>query len=77
MQPTYLSSSNINAAGYQLGKMYLRFNSGQVYEYDHVPYPTYDALVKSESSGKFFHRFIRSKYTYKRLYFDPFARRTA
>ena len=76
MQPTYLSSSNINAAGYKLGKLYLRFNSGQVYEYDHVPYGTYDALVKSESCGKFFHRFVRSKYQHKKMEFDPFLSNT-
>lgn len=75
MQPTFIVSSNIDAAGYQRGALYLRFKSGVAYKYENTPYSVYDALVKAESAGQFFHRNVRSKYKYERLNFDPFTNR--
>ncbi len=71
--PTYISSSNIEAAGYQLGKLYLRFKSGGAYSYDGVPFDYFATLTKIESAGKFFARFIRGKFRYHKLEQDPFG----
>lgn len=73
MKPTFVVSSNIDALGYELGKLYIRFKSGITYAYDSVPYSVFDALEKAESVGKFFHRFVRDKYPHHRLDSDPFG----
>lgn len=73
MQPTYLAGTNLSAAALDGDTLYITFHSGQSYRYDNVPYSAFDALCKAESPGQFFHRFIRSKYTFKKLDCDPFA----
>lgn len=72
--PTYVVSSNIDAIGFRLGKLFIRFKSGVTYAYDNVPFDYFDALQKVESAGKHFHRFIKGKFNYTRLNHDPFAR---
>lgn len=70
--PTYVPSSNLDAIGYRLGKLYVRFKSGASYVYDKVPYDIFDALEKAESVGQAFHRLVKGKYHYDRMKFDPF-----
>lgn len=77
MQPTFVVSSNIDAVGYRLGEMFVRFKSGVSYAYSGVNYSVFDAMVKAESVGQFFHRFVRSRYEYKKLDYDPFLKRAA
>lgn len=73
MTPTYVVSSTINAIGYSLGKLFVRFKSGTSYSYDNVPYDIYDALKKAESCGQFLHRAVKGKFKYTRLSNDPFV----
>lgn len=73
MQPTYVSSSNIDAVGYSLGAMYVRFKNGSSYKYSKVPYHVYSKLVSAESVGQEFHRSVRGKFEYEKLVQDPFS----
>jgi hypothetical protein len=75
LTPTYLTSSNIDAVGYEheTKRLFIRFNSGESYSYSDVGFTQFDALTKVESAGKFFHQHIRGKYVYNRLDFDPFT----
>ncbi len=72
LAPTYLTSSNIDAAGYQKGRLYIRFKSGCTYSYDKVPYDRFDGLCDAESAGQFFHREILGKYQHTKMEQDPF-----
>lgn len=71
--PTYLVSENLDAIGFNLGTLFIRFKSGISYSYDNVPYDYFDALQKVESAGRFFHKFVRGKFRYSKLENDPFA----
>lgn len=77
MQPTYVVSSNIDAVGYQHGEMFVRFRSGTYYAYAGVNRSVFMAMVNAESVGQFFHRFVRSKYEYRKLDYDPFLKQAA
>jgi hypothetical protein len=74
--PTYLSSSNLDCVGFQLGKLYVRFKSGACYMYETVPYTIFSALAAVESAGSYFHRAVKSNKAihYTKLESDPFAR---
>lgn len=74
LAPTFISSSNIDAVGYQRGDLFIRFKSGGSYKYDSVPFDYFDAMQKVESAGKFFHQFIKSKFIYHKLPIDPFVK---
>ena len=72
MQPTYVSSSNIDAVGYSLGSMCIRFRNGTSYRYSKVPYEVFSRLASAESVGQTFHQIVRGKYEYGKLQRDPF-----
>lgn len=72
MTPIYITSSNIDCAAHDGEQLYIRFKNGKVYCYDRVSYSVFDAMVKSESPGKFFSSFVRPKYGYMEMDFDPF-----
>lgn len=42
-------------------RLYLAFNSGQVYSYSNIDNNLYEEFENAESQGKFFHSRIRSK----------------
>lgn len=71
--PTFLVSDNLDCIGYNLGQLFIRFKSGASYSYDNCPFDYFDALQKVESAGRFFHQFIRGKFRYTKLDFDPFV----
>ena len=71
--PTYLVSENLDAIGWKLNKLFIRFKSGVTYSYEDCPFDYFDALQKVESAGKHFHKFIRGKFRYTKLDSDPFA----
>ncbi len=73
MQPTYVSSSNIDTINYSLNTIYIRFKNGSSYKYNKVPYHVYSKLVSAESVGQEFHRSIRGKFEYEKLVQDPFS----
>lgn len=60
-------SSNIEKVGFDRDKLYIQFKSGITYEYDGVSDAVFFALSKAESAGQFFHRFIRSKYVFRKV----------
>ena len=73
MKAYYVVSSNINCLGYQRGRLFVRFNSGQTYSYDKVPFPVFRTLKESDSVGNAFHRLVRGHYPYQKLEQDPFG----
>ena len=77
MRPNYVVSSNINCIGYTRGQLFIRFNSGQTYSYDRVPYPVFRTLKESDSVGSTFHRLVRGKFEYHKLDNDPFKSRAS
>jgi hypothetical protein len=64
-----LSSSQIKSIGYDidLGDMYVEFNNGKVYKYVDVPEWTYNALLRADSPGKFFHGEIKNHFDYENV----------
>ncbi len=72
--PTYVVSSNIEAAGYALGKLYVLFKTGVAYMYSPVSYTMFDAMVKQESVGSWFHKNIKTNKDihYQKLEANPF-----
>ena len=72
MQPTYVTSSTIDAIGFQLGKLYVRFKSGATYAYDAVPFAYFVSLKEVESAGRFLNKFVKGKHHYTKLDHDPF-----
>lgn len=74
LSPTYLTSSTIDAIGYHLGRLFVRFKSGATYAYDKVPFAYFISLQEVESAGKFLHNFIKKGgFRYTRLDDDPFV----
>ena len=54
-------------------KLFIRFKPGESSSYDDCPRDYFHALQSVESSGKFFCRFVRGKFSYTKLPSDPFA----
>jgi KTSC domain len=61
------SSTNIAAALYEGGTLFVRFVSGSVYQYDDVPLSVWTGLLTAGSKGKYHHRHIRNSYSYRRV----------
>lgn len=74
IQATHVLSSTIDAIGYHMGRLYVRFLSGTSYSYDNVPYAYFEGLRVAESAGHYLHHVIKKgAFNYKRLELDPFA----
>lgn len=67
MQMQHVSSSDLNAAGYENGTLYIRFNSGGLYQYSGVPESVYRGLMSAGSHGRYFHAHIKGRYPYARI----------
>lgn len=67
MQMIPVSSSNIDSIGYDGDTLYVRFNSGGLYSYAHVPERVYRQLMSALSHGKYFAAHIKNVYPYRRL----------
>ncbi len=67
MTRTSVESSNIKSIGYEAKTRTLEveFNTGKVYQYFNVFSDEYDALMASDSKGKYFGQFIRGRKDYK------------
>lgn len=65
MQP--VSSSDINSVGYEGGILYIRFNSGGLYQYSGVPEYVYRSLMAAPSHGRYFHSFVKGRYPHARI----------
>lgn len=53
-----VDSSNIEAIGYADEILVIKFRGGSAYRYSGVPRTIVDALLRAESKGSFFHRYI-------------------
>jgi len=63
-----VQSSNLAAVDYDgWGTLVIAFRSGGVYEYYHVPYSAYSALMNASSHGRYFHAHIQNRYSYRRI----------
>lgn len=64
-----LSSSNLRAAEYDPGSqtLVIDFHRGRRYAYSGVPVNVYAGLLRAPSHGRYFHQWIRGRYSYRRL----------
>jgi len=64
-----VESSSIKSVAYdkEESKMWLRFKSDALYEYQGVELQVAKDLVSAESKGKFFHENIKNKYPYTKI----------
>lgn len=64
-----VSSSNLDAVSYDdiLRRLFVRFKSGSVYQYENVPKGKYQGLISAASKGSFFHQHIKGVYGFTRL----------
>lgn len=62
-------SSNVRSVGYGPAERVLEiaFHSGGLYRYEDVPADVHAALMASSSKGGFVARFIKDRYTYRRI----------
>jgi hypothetical protein len=69
MERKYVKSSNLLSVGYDTKKMILeiRFNSGDMYQYDNVPKEIYQGLMSASSKGSYFYDMIRDNYSFKKI----------
>jgi len=63
----HIQSSAISAAAWQKSSLYIRFISGNEYEYYNVPKEIYERLTHATSAGKFFNTMIKERYKYRRV----------
>ena len=63
-----VDSSMIKSVAYDPSKqsLYVKFNSGRVYEYFSVPERVYIDLLNAESKGRFFRQEVQYVYDYVR-----------
>ncbi len=64
-----VSSSTISAIGYEAESCTLEveFNTGAVYQYSGVPQEIYDALMQSDSKGRYLKANIKGRYGHTKL----------
>lgn len=67
MQMNFVESSNLNAVGYEDSSLFIRFNSGGLYEYMNVPKSIYLELLSAPSKGEYHARYIKHSYPFRRL----------
>lgn len=65
MQP--VSSSNIEAIGYESGTLHVRFKGGATYAYSGVPFGIWEDFRDSVSKGSYFAAYIKNQYSTERL----------
>ncbi len=64
-----VKSSNITSVDYNEQERFLivEFSGGIKYKYEKVQIREYNDFINAESKGKFFHKRIKSNYTWKKL----------
>lgn len=69
MEMINVSSSNVNAIGYDSGTSTLRvrFNDGSEYDYYNVPENIYNDFLSAGSPGTFLHQVIKGQFSYAKL----------
>lgn len=59
MQMIPVSSSNLNAVGYENGTLKVAFNNGSAYIYSNVPHNVFDGLMQASSKGSYFDQHVK------------------
>lgn len=64
-----IESSNLTSASYdtEASTLTVTFKTGNIYEYEKVPWDVFTKLRMSDSQGKFFSNNIAKAYTYRKL----------
>ncbi|HRZ18537.1 MAG TPA: KTSC domain-containing protein [Methanofastidiosum sp.] len=64
-----VNSSNIRRLGYDEPSktLIIVFKSGSAYEFADVPKEIYEKLLQTPSIGTFFTKYVRDKFTYKKI----------
>jgi hypothetical protein len=65
MQRTRVDSEAIAGVGYEGTTLEVEFTTGRVYRYFDVPREAHEALMRAESRGAYFNRWIRPRYRYE------------
>lgn len=65
--PTDVDSSHLKTVEHNGKDLYITFLNGAVYEYDNVPESLVRQLLKQDSTGKYFWKYIRDKYAYRKV----------
>ena len=62
-------SSDLRAVGYDAARQILEveFHSGGIYQYFGVPSSVHGGLMQAGSKGRYFHAFIKDRYTYQKV----------
>lgn len=63
------NSSNINKISFDLKtqELLVNFKPNNTYAYKNIPYYIWEGFITSESKGKYFHSFIKSKFDYEKI----------
>ena len=67
ISPTDVDSSHIQTIEHNGKELYITFLNGTIYEYDNVPEALVRDMLKKDSKGKYFWRYIRNKYPYRQV----------
>ena len=69
MERTRLESRAVRSAGYddQSQTLEIEFSSGRVYQFDGVPRPVYEWLLRTPSKGGYIARMINPHYAYREV----------
>ena len=62
-----VKSSNIDKVAYDEGSLYVEYVSGGLYRYLDVPKEKYDALLESDSKGRFMNGIIKENQKYEKV----------
>ncbi len=64
-----MTSSILDAVAYDpvAMRLWIRFRSGAIFEYDGVPSVIYEELLVAPSKGGYFSEYIRPDYLYRRV----------
>ena len=60
-------SSNIRKVGYEDGDLIVEYLSGTKYRYKKVPKNLYEAMLESDSKGRFMNNSIKGKFDYEKI----------
>lgn len=60
-------SSNIRKVGYDEGDLVVEYLSGTKYRYKKVPKELYEAMLESDSKGRFMNSSIKGKFEYEKM----------
>ena len=67
MELREVKSSNIRRIGYEDNNLIVEYLSGTKYKYKKVPKEIYDAMLESDSKGRFMNSVIKGKYDYEKV----------